>query len=78
MEQMLLDELYDPPVNIPKIKMTPFAQAMPDQYRNENAIVAYRTYYIKEKARFAKWKATQVPEWFEKEIFAVSDEEVPF
>ena len=78
MEQMLLDELYDPPINISKIKMTPFAQAMPDQYRNENAIVAYRTYYINEKARFARWKETQVPEWFVKKNPSVVDELIPF
>lgn len=78
MEQMLLDELYDPPVNIPKGKITPFAQAMPDEYRNENPVVAYREYYIKEKARFAKWKATKAPEWFVNQISSVSDELVPF
>jgi hypothetical protein len=49
---------------LPKGKLTEFVQAMPEQYKHENAVVAYRNYYINEKAVFAKWKATEVPEWF--------------
>jgi hypothetical protein len=45
-------------------KMTPFAQAMPDSCKNENAVVAYRNYYIKHKARFAKWAHSPKPNWF--------------
>jgi len=46
--------------------LTPFAQAMPDQYKVEDdAVQAYRNYYIGDKARFAKWKEPSlVPEWF--------------
>ena len=64
MEAMLMDDLYNPPVNIPKGKLTPFVQAMPEQYKNENAVIAYRKYYINEKVRFAKWKNSSAPEWF--------------
>ena len=64
MEQMLLDELYDIPVNIPKGSLTPFAQAMPDQYKDSNAIVAYRKYYLNEKVRFAKWSYSEEPDWW--------------
>ena len=64
MESMLLNELYDFPINLQKGKLTTFVQAMPEQYKNENAVVAYRSYYINEKAAFAKWKATEMPEWF--------------
>jgi hypothetical protein len=38
---------------------------MPDQYKHEDAVVAYRQYYLGEKARFAKWKFGNVPTWFE-------------
>lgn len=79
MEHMLLNELNDPPVNILKDKKTtPFAQAMPDKYRDENAVVAYRRYYINEKAGFAKWKNSQVPEWFVKKEPQVVAEVIPF
>ena len=52
-------------INLPKIGMTPFAQAMPDQYRNiKDAVSAYRSYYLNEKAYFAKWKTGNVPPWW--------------
>lgn len=42
---------------------TPFAQAV-KEYTREDPVEAYRVYYIKDKARFAKWKTGNVPEWF--------------
>ena len=56
---------------LPKMgKLSPFAQAMPDEYRNSCAVTAYRTFYQKEKARFAKWSAPRTrPEWMGPEIF---------
>ena len=52
---------------LPDIGLTPFAQAMPEQYRCEDAVTAYRKYYIGEKKRFAKWAKTPVPSWFASE-----------
>lgn len=55
----------NPPKNIPWVARTPYAQAMPDQYKVPgNAVAAYRAYYIGEKKRFAKWAYTKTPEWF--------------
>lgn len=67
MQAMLLDGLYHAPRNIPKGRLTPFAQAMPEQYKDTDAVLAYRNYYINEKKRFAKWKAGNVPNWFAQE-----------
>lgn len=78
MEKMLMDELYSPPRNIPKGKVTPFAQAMPDQYKDQNAVVAYRKYYINEKTRFAKWKSGNEPKWFTNKSYDVIEEPIPF
>ena len=78
MESMLMDELYDPPVNISKAKLTPFAQAMPEQYQHENAIVAYRQYYINEKIKFARWDYSEEPEWFTNKIASLDPEYLPF
>jgi len=64
MEKMLDEDLFLPPKNITKAKLTPFAQAMPEQYKNSDAAIAYLNYYIHEKARFAKWKFSEEPEWF--------------
>lgn len=53
-------------LDLPKGDLEPFAQAMPDQYKQEDAIAAYRSYYIGEKARFATWKApVQTPYWWQ-------------
>lgn len=54
---------YVCPDGIPNIGLTPFAQAMPDQYRNEDAVTAYRDYYHGEKASFSTWK-TNKPHWW--------------
>lgn len=78
MESMLLNELYDAPKNIAKEKLTPFAQAMPEQYHDSNAVVAYRRYYINDKAKIAKWKHGYEPDWFKLKVAEVFDEPVPF
>jgi hypothetical protein len=78
MEHMLLNELYEPPVNISKGKLTSFAQAMPDQYKDNNAVVAYRKYYLGEKTRFAKWSYSETPEWFLKKTYDVVEEDILF
>ena len=52
------------PITLPSIGLTPFAQAMPVEYKDSCAVTAYRAYYHGEKARFAKWK-TQPPSWWQ-------------
>ena len=47
---------------IPHGDRTPFAQAMPDQYRiPDDSVRAYRNYYIHDKSRFAKWERGRTP-----------------
>ena len=60
----LVPLLIEPPQNIKEGNLTPFAQAMPDKYRCESAVDAYRKYYIGEKSRFAKWRTGSVPAWY--------------
>ncbi len=43
--------------------VTPFAQAMPEEYRNEDAVKAYRDYYMSKRA-FCDWTKRDYPEWF--------------
>ena len=78
MHDMIMDGLYSYPTNIVKGKLTPFVQAMPDEYKHENAVVAYRQYYIGEKIRFAKWKLGNEPKWFKDKISEVVEEQIPF
>lgn len=51
--------------NIPDIGLTTFAQAMPVGYYNEDAVEAYRAYYMGEKRHIASWTNRSVPEWWE-------------
>lgn len=52
-------------VDIPSV----FAQAMPEIYRNPDAVTAYRNYYAAEKRTLggkpATWTRRAVPEWME-------------
>lgn len=59
--------------DLPDAGLTPFAQAMPEQYRNQNAVKAYRQYYAFGKGYMNKglgprWlkDPTRKPEWFVK------------
>lgn len=45
-------------------KRTPFVQAMPEIYQTDDAVEAYRNYYIGEKYKFALWRKSQKPYWF--------------
>lgn len=46
--------------------LTPFAQAMPIDYKNECPVRAYQLYYMSEsKRRLAKWTKRDKPDWFE-------------
>tara|TARA_R110000764_G_scaffold46791_6_gene104882 strand:- start:501 stop:989 length:489 start_codon:yes stop_codon:yes gene_type:complete len=38
-------------------------QCMPDKYKNDCTVTAYRNYYIAEKKHFAKYKKGGRPEW---------------
>ncbi len=49
--------------NLPDIELTPFAQAMPDKYKNQNVTTAYRSYYINEKSNILTWRKREVPHW---------------
>jgi hypothetical protein len=62
------DVLNATPSNIPSGNLTSPAQAMPEKYRHVNPIMAYRQYYIAEKAPFAKWSNRTIPAWFSSEV----------
>lgn len=51
-----------PPLD-PLVGFTPLAQAMPIAYKNQSAIVAYRTYYDIDKVRLHRWKKRTPPKW---------------
>lgn len=49
-------------------ELTPFAQAMPDQYKMDDAVQAYRRYYVEEKRHIANWKCG-TPVWFQEALY---------
>lgn len=56
--------LMNPPRNIPAGDLTPFAQAMHEEFKDEDAVQAYRNYYLGPKAAFARWTNRSTPDWF--------------
>ena len=50
--------------DIPTGNITNKPQAMPDIYKNNNVVKAYRDYYMGEKAKIAVWKYCNVPDWY--------------
>jgi len=40
-------------------------QCMPDQYKTDNYVTAYRNYYVGDKKRFAKYKNCKTPKFMQ-------------
>ena len=59
----LSERLKDAPRLIKKEKFSQPPQCMPDVYKRDCSVDAYRAYYKGEKAGFATWK-TKPPKWF--------------
>ena len=57
---------------IPVGELTKFELCMPDIYKQENAVEAYRNLYAFDKSRFAKWnKVRPPPEWYSDKIKSI-------
>jgi hypothetical protein len=52
------------PVNINSGTFTQPTQAMPDEYKNVDAVTAYRAYYRSSKAHLAAWTKQSTPSWY--------------
>lgn len=62
----LVKHLLHPPKHIRNgLYFTPPPQVMPDQYKTEDTVEAYRKYYIGEKLSFAKWSYSDAPYWLQ-------------
>ena len=51
----------------PEAALTPFAQAMPDEYKDDNPVVAYRAYYISkiDSPGGVHYRHTSAPDWWQ-------------
>lgn len=64
--QAVIEALRYPPESLrvkPVHYRMQFVQCMPEEYRCQDPVQAYRNFYNKAKARFATWKAHR-PVWF--------------
>jgi hypothetical protein len=59
-----IEILCDMDYLIPEGELTNHAQAMPEEYKDSDAVIAYRNYYLNDKKDFAKWKMGNVPYWW--------------
>ena len=64
--EAILDWCEDNIPNIPeKGYMTPFALAMPNEYKVSCPVQSYRNYYNGAKTSIAVWKYSEKPNWFQ-------------
>jgi hypothetical protein len=54
--------------NLPKKSRTPFPQAMPEEYKDNDSVKAYQQYYLGEKLGFARWRNSEIPKFIESKI----------
>lgn len=66
-EEICLQLAYNEP-KIPSKGITKFAQAMPEQYRSNNIVSAYRAYYNGDKQHLFAWKNRNIPNWIKNKI----------
>ena len=62
----LIGPLAGPPAGIASKGLTEFPQAMPEEYKSDDVVEAYRSYYCGAKSGFAKWSVRDTPAWFER------------
>lgn len=60
----ILTWMRDNPPYLESEGITPFAQAMPEQYRDHDPVRAYRNYYIGDKQHLAEWRNRVIPSWY--------------
>lgn len=60
----VIAECFNLKNNLPSGSLTPFAQAMPDEFKDPESITAYRNYYKGGKSHIASWKLRTIPEWY--------------
>jgi hypothetical protein len=54
---------------VPDGDLTPFALAMPDDYKRPCPVVSYRNYYVTKRTEFSMtWKRRSVPNWFKERM----------
>ena len=61
--QDCMDEIR--PLPLYGLKHTPHPLCMPDEYKTDDVVQSYRTFYLQDKVRFAQWNKTRpAPQWW--------------
>jgi hypothetical protein len=60
----IFENLRQLPYELRGGKFTDPPQCMPDYCKADDAVIAYRNYYIREKSYMARWKNTDSPLWY--------------
>jgi hypothetical protein len=55
--------IQDDTFRFPQEGLTPFAQCVPEQYRQEDPVAAYRQYYTIDKRGLMSYKRREAPQW---------------
>ena len=63
--QAVIQDCIDNPPEFTNTEITEFPQAMDEEYKMDDPIMAYRNYYNKGKAHLHDWKKRTTPEWIE-------------
>jgi len=65
--QQYIEDLEENPPDLPSIGFTKPAMAMPDEYKHQDPVLAYRKYYANDKKNLHSWKGKiqgrQIPVW---------------
>ena len=62
-EEKLKGALWFCPLGAPRRYETPIPQCMPDYYKHDDAVTAYRQYYAGEKSAIATYRYSEAPEF---------------
>ena len=55
-------DMADAVAKLPRGRRTPFALAMPEEFKCGDAVTSYRAYY--KSKPFAKWEYSKQPRWW--------------
>lgn len=68
-DTLLRKILFRAPANIPHKSLTPWARAMPEEYKDGSTTESYQNYYQSKQDRFKMvWSRRETPSWFNRRI----------
>lgn len=73
----VIDLCYERTPTFEDYSLTPFAQAMPDEFKNPvDAVAAYRAYYLGRKVQQSRWTRRPAPDFIPKDLFTMRTKQV--